>query len=106
MRYSTNMDRLKRISNMHEIAPDEIFLDSSNLPLLEISQFEGRVDTPVGRLSIIAVGIAFSIAAILFGSRAFYLQIAHGATYEDISRNNTLQSSLVFATRGVIYDRT
>ena len=91
---------------MHEIAPDEIFLDSSNLPLHEISQLEGRVVSPVARYSIFAIGITFMVVAVLFSSRAFYLQVAHGGGYAEISRNNRLDKSLVFATRGVIYDRT
>lgn len=100
------MDRLRTVSRAHEIAPDEIFLDSSNLPLHEISQLEGRVVSPVARYSILAIGITFMVVAVLFGSRAFYLQVAHGAGYAEISRNNRLDRSLIFATRGVIYDRT
>jgi penicillin-binding protein 2 len=100
------MDKLRRISGMHEIAPDEIFLDSSNLPLHEISQFEGRVVKPVASYTILAVGLMFFIIASLFGGRAFYLQVAQGNNYAEISRNNTLNMSLLFATRGVIYDRT
>ncbi len=100
------MEKLRSFSRMHEIAPDEIFLDSSNLPLHEISQFEGRVVKPVARYTIFAVGAIFLLITLLFSGRAFYLQVAHGDSYSDISRNNTLDMSLLFATRGVIYDRT
>ena len=31
----------------HELAPDEIFLDSSNLPMFDTTQFEGRIERPI-----------------------------------------------------------
>jgi len=92
--------------HVREIAPDEVFLDSSNLPGHEASQFEGRVERPLSHRSIIMVGVAFILLSLAFGFRAFNLQVAHGASYADISENNTLRRSLIFATRGVIYDRT
>lgn len=91
---------------VHEIAPEDIFLDSSNLPGLSSSQFEGRVEKPVAVKAIFAVGLCFSIVVIGFGFRAFSLQVMNGQSYADISRKNTLDQSLIFATRGVIYDRT
>lgn len=91
---------------IHEIAPEDIFLDSSNLPGLSASQFEGRVEKPVAVRAIIAVGLCFALVVAGFGYRAFSLQIISGETYADISRENTLDHSLIFATRGVVYDRT
>ena len=89
----------------YEIAPDEIFLDSSNLPSHNERQFEGRVDHPVRPGAIWGVGIAFFILVAVFSLRSYDLQIAHGADYADISRNNRLDRSLIFASRGIIYDR-
>ena len=91
---------------VREIAPEEIFLDSSNLPEHEASQFEGRVEKPVSRRAIFSVGIVFLFIVLGYGSRAYLLQVAHGASYADISQNNILDKSLIFATRGIIYDRT
>lgn len=91
---------------VREIAPDEIFLDSSNLPDHDARQFEGRLERPVAARSIFGIGVIFAIVVCLFGYRTFDLQIARGATYASISRENTLDHSLVFATRGIIYDRT
>lgn len=90
---------------VHEIAPEDIFLDSSNLPNLSASQFEGRVERPVAPRAILAVGVVFVCTMIGFGYRAFSLQVLQGSSYADISRTNTLDRSLIFATRGVIYDR-
>lgn len=95
-----------RRARIHEIAPEDIFLDSSNLPGHDVPQFEGRIQKPVSRRSILAVGIAFSLVVLGFGYRAFSLQVMSGESYANISKNNTLDHSLIFATRGIIYDRT
>ncbi len=90
---------------MREIAPDEIFLDSSNLPDRNDPQYEARVVRPVSPRAIFSVGIVFILIALIFSSRSFLLQVVHGATYADISRNNRLDRSVLFAARGIVYDR-
>ncbi len=95
----------RKRGRIKEIAPDEIFLDSSNLPAHERSQFEGRVVPALSRRSIFGVGIAFALIACAFGAQAFNLQVVHGSSYADISLNNTLKESVIFATRGLILDR-
>lgn len=90
----------------HEIAPDEIFLDSSNLPDHDSLHFEGKVERPVSRNAVFFVGAFFFTVALIFASRATQLEAAQGATFAEISRDNVLQSSIQFATRGLIYDRT
>jgi penicillin-binding protein 2 len=90
---------------VYEIDPDEIFLDSSNLPGHNASQFEGRLGKPVSGRALFVVGIVFLLIVGSFSSRAFFLQVTHGASYADISRGNSLNHTLIFATRGIIYDR-
>lgn len=97
--------RRRTVRPIHEIAPEDIFLDSSNLPAYDERQFEGRVEKPVSVRAIFAVGAIFSLIALGFGYRAFSLQIAQGDSYARISRNNTLHRSVIFATRGLMYDR-
>jgi penicillin-binding protein 2 len=99
------MNRFSKKYRVDEIAPDEIFLDSSNLPAHEASQFEGRVVSSLSSRAIAGVGIVFALVVVAFGARAFILEVSHGSSYADISRNNTLKSSIVFATRGLILDR-
>ncbi|MBI2612774.1 hypothetical protein HYW59_03125 [Candidatus Kaiserbacteria bacterium] len=91
---------------VREIAPEDIFIDSSNLPRRDDPQFEGRVVGPLGNHAILGVGLAFSLALLVFGARLFDLAVLNGTVYADISRENHLSRSLVFATRGEIYDRT
>ena len=96
----------KRSMHSHEIAPEEIFLDSTNLPGRDDPQIEGRVVRPLGSRAIMSVGVVFAIVTLIFSARSFELGIVHGAEYAEVSRENRLDHSVLFATRGVIYDRT
>lgn len=95
----------QRRPRIHEIAPDEIFLDSSNLPDYDAGQFEGRVARPVSFRAIAMIGIFFVATVAVFTYQAYSLEIVHGERYSDISANNTFKKHVVFATRGLIYDR-
>ncbi len=98
--------RRRRYFGTRDIAPDEIFLDSTNLPDMEASQFEGRVERPVSRRALFGVAVVFIAIICVYSGRAFLLQVVKGATYAEISRNNTLESWPLFAERGLIFDRT
>lgn len=88
-----------------EILPDEVLLDATNLPGFDIEQFEGRVEHPVSRYSIIAIASLFVIVVGTFGFRAYDLQVSRGNLFAEASNNNRLSSEVVFALRGVIFDR-
>lgn len=89
-----------------EIEPDEIFLDSSNLPKFNTHQFEGRIVSPISRRSIILLAVFFSLAFIGIAGKVWSLQIANGAKYSERSENNRLRHITIFAPRGVVYDRS
>lgn len=95
----------RRTRPAYDIAPDEIFLDSSNLPGHNEAQFEGRVVGALSNRAILAVGLVFFLVSAAFAIRAFSLEVIDGSSYADISRNNTLDRTIVFATRGLILDR-
>jgi len=89
----------------YRIAPDEIFLDDSNLPSLDTNQFEGRIERPISKLSLYSAGIVFSFIAIFFLGRVGYLQVVQGRQYADRSKNNSLRQTVILPSRGIIYDR-
>ena len=93
-------------TNTRDISPDEIFLDSSNLARLDGAQFEGRVERPISTAALSGVGVVFVFAVLIFLARAFDLQVLNGRVFADISRENRLSRSVVFAPRGIIYDRS
>lgn len=88
-----------------DIDPDEILLDSSNLPNFDTYQFEGRIEKSITRRTLFGLGIVFALFFLLFIGKLANLQIWHGNYYLTKSQNNYLRNTLVFAKRGIIYDR-
>jgi len=88
-----------------DIDPDEIFVDSSNLPNFDTYQFEGRLEKSISRRSIFILSAVVFLIVFAFIIRVWDLQISQGSQYFAKSENNRLRNSLIFAKRGVIYDR-
>ena len=98
----------RKINQKHwnkEIAPDEIFLDSKNLPQFNTQQFEGRIEKPIGKHITALLGIFFLLVGTLFIGRVWFLQVAQGDVYAKRSENNRLEHIPIFAKRGIVYDR-
>jgi penicillin-binding protein 2 len=96
---------LKQKKYNQDIAPDEIFLDSANLPGFDNDMFEGRIEKPIKKFPIILVGFIFLTIILFFGYRTFALQIAKGDDFIKRSEKNVLRHTLIFSDRGLIYDR-
>ena len=88
-----------------EIFPDEIFLDSHNLPKFDVHQFEGRLEKPIPRRVVTFLGAFFLIVGAIFISKIWILQVHKGQAYAEQSENNRLHNTTIFSNRGVIYDR-
>lgn len=99
MSFHINHKRIK------DIDPDEIFLDSKNLPNFNTQQFEGRLEKAIPKSSVYFIGIFFSVMAVVFVWKAIDLQIIKGNYYFTKSENNTLMKQPIFADRGLVYDR-
>ncbi|MEN9852530.1 MAG: hypothetical protein RI996_473 [Candidatus Parcubacteria bacterium] len=97
--------KLKRSKRKIEIEPDEIFLDSSNIPNFNTQQFEGRMERAISRNTAIGVSVCISIVFALLTARAAYIQIFNGEKFMARSEDNRLHSVPIFANRGVIEDR-
>lgn len=90
---------------MGEINPDEIFIDSSNLPEFNVHQFEGRLEQPISRSAVALVSLVCIVAALVFASRFWLLQVHRGAAFAAQSEQNRLRHTDLFANRGAIFDR-
>ena len=88
-----------------EIDPDEIFIDSHNLPQFDTQQFEGHIEKPISRLSLTVVVLFFILILLGFCTKTWSLQVKNGPEYTQKSENNMLRRTPIFAARGVIYDR-
>ncbi|MBP6974445.1 MAG: hypothetical protein KBB54_00710 [Candidatus Pacebacteria bacterium] len=97
--------RSKDVRRYTEINPEEIFLDSSNLPEFDTDQFEGQIEKPISKNSIRIAGVVFLFVAVFFIYKITTLQVVGGERYRLISENNRLHHSLLFAERGAITDR-
>lgn len=96
---------LKQKKYNQDIDPDEIFLDSANLPGFDNDLFEGRIEKPISMFSVFLVGFIFLGVVSFFGYKAFALQIYKGDEFIKRSENNVLRHTLVFSDRGLISDR-
>lgn len=88
-----------------QINPDEIFIDSKNLPHFDLSQFEGRFEKTISRKVIFFISVLFLCVGALYTYTLWDLQIQQGEKFAQRSENNRLHETVVFADRGVIFDR-
>lgn len=89
----------------YEIHPDEIFLDSHNLPDFDVNQFEGRIEKPISRSTFQVLSAFIVLVGIIFIGQLWILQINRGEAFEIRSLNNVLQHTTKFSERGIIFDR-
>lgn len=87
------------------VDPDEIFLDSENLQNFNRQQFEGRIEKPIPQKTIAFLSGFFLLVIIVFAGRLTYLQVQKGSAYFERSENNIIEKNILFADRGIIYDR-
>jgi penicillin-binding protein 2 len=99
------MKKLFQKKRKQNLDPNEIFLDSSNLPNFNVHQFEGRIEKPIAKLTLFILGGFFFFAQGIYLWKVGLLQIAHGDEFRDRAENNRLEHSLIFGSRGTIYDR-
>lgn len=88
-----------------EIQPDEILIDSSNLPDFDTDHLEGRLERPLDRRVFIWVAGMVALLLFLYVGRAFDLQFIRGIAYAKQAAENQLSQTTVFADRGTIVDR-
>lgn len=98
-------NRKRRKGFLHEINPDEVLLDARNSPNFNAQQFEGRIEKPIAKKSIVFLGIAGLLVVGVIVSKLWSLQIVQGAYYRERSENISFNTLPVFADRGVVYDR-
>lgn len=100
-----NFWRKNTRSIQKSIDPDEIFIDSQNLPDFDTHQFEGRIEKPISFKVFSFLGLFLFIVASVFLYRLWNLQINEGQKFRLRSDNNNLHNIVMFADRGVIFDR-
>jgi len=97
--------RQRRYTKNRDIDPDEIFLDSQNLPDFDVSQFEGTIEKPIPKSTLKALLSFLLLVGVLFGWKVWDLQVVQGEELRQRSDNNSLRRTFIYADRGVIMDR-
>ncbi len=87
-----------------EIAPDEIFLDASNVSAFDRARFEGRLEKPLSSGTFFSLALLLTALFLILIVRSWNLQISNGAVFAAESAHNSLEARTLFAPRGVITD--
>ncbi|MEK7079725.1 MAG: hypothetical protein AAB901_00355, partial [Patescibacteria group bacterium] len=88
-----------------EIAPDEIFLDATNLPDFDKNRLEVLLEKPIPRSAFAGFFIAIALVFTALGVQAANLQIVKGDAYAAQSERNRVRPEVLFAQRGAVVDR-
>ncbi len=84
---------------------DSALIDSKNLPGFDTDRLEGVIEKPLGRASFWGLFAAFILLIIFFTYRSYGYQIVKGDEYLKKSIANFSRSGILFAERGVVFDR-
>ncbi|MAQ59253.1 hypothetical protein CL638_00890 [bacterium] len=97
----------KRLRDRYKNTVDveEVLLDASNIPAFNRRRMEGKRESPIARRKVYIVGFLFSVISLVYFYQIFTLQIVHGSEYRAIAEQNRVNSTVVIAERGVVYDR-
>ncbi len=95
----------KRKLGKSGLNPDEIFMDSENIPDFDKYQFEGRLEKPITKSTFAGIGICFLILGGLLFVKTGHLEILKGETYALRSKYNYLRPVSIRPVRGIIYDK-
>ncbi len=88
-----------------DINPEDIFLDSANLPGFEGHALEGRLEQPVSSTAVLVFKFVLAVMMLLLSMKLWSLSVWNGSLYAQISEENRLEETLIFANRGAILDR-
>ncbi|MEK7530925.1 MAG: penicillin-binding transpeptidase domain-containing protein [Patescibacteria group bacterium] len=102
MRLSSFFKRRQRYS---PVEPDEIFIDSENLPQFDTMQLEGRIAPPLPAHTYRNFLILVSILLIAALAQAINLMVVQHEAFAARAEENRLTRHEVPATRGRIIDR-
>src|SRR3990167_9725260 len=85
-----------------EINPEDIFLDSANLPGFDEYALEGRIERPMESAIFMGMKIALVFLVALLIGKLWILSVKDGEVYAQISDRNRLKETFMFVKRGDI----
>ncbi len=94
-----------RRSKYTALEPDEIFIDSENLPSFDRAHLEGKIERPLSTSMYRRVLAAVAFVVLVLITQAGYLMVVRGDEFAARAENNHLAQDLIVAERGRIVDR-
>ena len=70
-----NLGKFKRRRSYQDINPEDVFLDSANLPGFESSRFEGRIEKPITHGMFLFMKTTLVIVGLVLVSKLWILAI-------------------------------
>ncbi|MDA1334660.1 MAG: penicillin-binding transpeptidase domain-containing protein [bacterium] len=87
------------------LTPDEVFLDSTNIPGYSKERFEGILEKPLAKSAFYSFAILLLLFGVFMIGRAMWLQIVRGEELTKRAENNFIERNYINPPRGIIYDR-
>ncbi len=97
--------RKRKSRRNYELAPDEIFLDASNLPAFDRTRLEGRLERPIPRTTYVGICSIIGVILVVLVGQAANLELLKGKVFAAQSERNRLRPEVIFAERGAVVDR-
>ncbi len=94
-----------KYDSSHEINPEDVFIDSQNLSLLNLDQMQGQLERPLGKHIFYIAMIISCLFLAGFSYRLYAMQIMQVDDYTEKADRNHLKKIPLFALRGTISDR-
>lgn len=88
------------------LEPDEIFIDSQNLPSYDTAHLEGRIERALPSSVYRALLAVCAVVLVLVVGQTWYLSVWQGDFYAGWSQDNRLNQESIVAERGLITDRS
>lgn len=87
------------------LEPDEILLDSQNLPSFDTAHLEGRIERPLSESAYRNALLGGLALGLLFVGQTLYLDVVRHQYFTTWAAENTLRHNTLIAERGLITDR-
>lgn len=87
------------------VLPEDTFFDALNTSSMDEQQMEGVLEQSLPSRMITVISTGIIVLIVLFVLQLFRLQVVKGSEFYTQSEDNRLSEKIIFAKRGVIFDR-
>ncbi len=103
--FNEKEDAQRCMRGYQALEPDEIFLDSKNLPAFDRARLEGSIERPIANKTFFGFLASAAVLGTLVIAQSVYLMLVEHEYFSSWAEQNRLQHSTIIAERGSIVDR-